>query len=129
MSLPPSAFFSSRSTGLQPGTWLRGLLCWLLLVGAVVVPIPAQATLSDCSKTPKVIAPPLPAQVAFDEPIKLEIAAGLFCGNDPVNRHDPLGLADTEYESSRDPVPLDDDTLIQDTFDDADQPQPEVVES
>ena len=44
-------------------------------------------------------------------------------------RLDPLGLADTEYESSRDPVPLDDDTLIQDTFDDADQPQPEVVES
>jgi hypothetical protein len=44
-------------------------------------------------------------------------------------RLDPLGFAETEYESSRDPEPLADDTLIQDTLDDADHAQPEVVDS
>jgi hypothetical protein len=42
----------------------------------------------------EVISPAVPLQVSAEWAIRLEIGNGLICGNDPVNRHDALGLAD-----------------------------------
>lgn len=66
----------------------------LLFVAMVFGPNHADASFSGSpSKLAPVIATELSAQLTANEPFKLEIATGFFCGNDPVNRHDPLGLA------------------------------------
>lgn len=69
---------------------------WLLLFVAVAfAPSQARASFTKSAfQTPEVIALPTAPQVAKEPRFKLEITTGILCGNDPVNRHDPLGLKD-----------------------------------
>jgi hypothetical protein len=67
----------------------------LLLWCAVLNPPQARASLTKPAfQTPEVIALSLTSQIPSEPRLKLEISTGLFCNNDPVNRHDPLGLFD-----------------------------------
>ncbi len=74
---------------------------WLVLLVAVVFG-PSQTEASFVG-SPQKLAPVIPwlnPTQAIDVPaFTLENSHGLFCGNDPVNRHDPLGLAIWEGES------------------------------
>ena len=90
MNQPPPASISSRRA-----VWL---CVWLLLWCAVFGPIQARASFTKPTfQTPEVIALSFAPQVLSEPRFKLEIHTGLFCGNDPVNRHDPLGLSDSPY--------------------------------
>ena len=85
VSLPPPSV-SSRSA-----VWL----CWLLLLVAVILgSTQAEASFNrSLQKLAPIIPSPDQAQVIDVPPFTLELANGLICGNDPVNRHDPLGLS------------------------------------
>jgi hypothetical protein len=66
-----------------------------LFVAVVFAPSQAVASFSGSpSKLLPVIPSPDQTQVVDVPAFTLEIGHGLFCGNDPVNRHDPLGLVD-----------------------------------
>jgi hypothetical protein len=75
--------FSSRTKATFLG-WLLCFACWLFVALGN-----AFGTFTDPGK---VIARDGVRNIYADQLFTPEPAAGLFCGNDPVNRHDPLGL-------------------------------------
>ncbi len=86
MNPPPPASILSRCP-----FWLR----WIVLLLAVIFGAsPARASFTKASFPPApVIATTGTVELTCYQPFKLEMGTGIFCGNDPVNRHDPTGLA------------------------------------
>lgn len=97
MSQSSSASISSRSGAL----WHRPafVLCAFLFLVAG-----GGSALGSFTKPPAIIVSPDALQVTSEPRFKLEICTGLICGNDPVNRHDPLGLADWNTVGAADTV-------------------------
>lgn len=80
---PLSASISSRSGGAR----------WFVLCAFLFIVTGSGNAFGSFAKPAGIIALPVAPQVASEASFKLEIGTGILCGNDPVNRHDPLGLS------------------------------------